>query len=252
MQTPPIVTSRGVVNESFALITPENLVANALPDLENVIVHPMATPRFKMARFGQYLLHCEPNARSVRPLGRGFESFLYQLEGEVRVETDDEARVLEPGHYCYVPSGAQFSLLGVGSNRCRLFWTKKRYEPAEGVPGPASVWGTRQAGADITPSPPAHYTYKELLPSSDPSYDMAMNVLTAPPGGSIGMVEMHHQEHGLLMLEGQGVYFLAGQYHPVRAGDYIYMAPYCPQSFWATGADEASYLLYKDVNRDGY
>jgi (S)-ureidoglycine aminohydrolase len=81
---------------------------------------------------------------------------------------------------------------------------------------------------------------------------MAMNVLTAAPGGSIGLVEIHHQEHGLYMLQGEGVYYLDGDYHDIRQGDYVYMAPYCPQSFWSTGEGSAAYLLYKDVNRDGF
>jgi (S)-ureidoglycine aminohydrolase len=38
----------------------------------------------------------------------------------------------------------------------------------------------------------------------------------------------------------------------VHAGDFIYMAPYCPQSFVASGTEPAEYLLYKDVYRDGF
>ena len=38
----------------------------------------------------------------------------------------------------------------------------------------------------------------------------------------------------------------------MRAHDFIYMAPYCPQSFVATGDEPAEYLLYKDVYRDGF
>ena len=37
----------------------------------------------------------------------------------------------------------------------------------------------------------------------------------------------------------------------MQAGDFIYMAPYCPQSFVA-GDEPAEYLLYKDVWRDGF
>jgi (S)-ureidoglycine aminohydrolase len=37
----------------------------------------------------------------------------------------------------------------------------------------------------------------------------------------------------------------------VGAGDFIYMAPYCPQSFVA-GDEPSEYLLYKDVWRDGF
>ena len=36
---------------------------------------------------------------------------------------------------------------------------------------------------------------------------------------------------------------------PVRQGDVIWMAPFCPQWFVAMGKSPASYLYYKDVNR---
>ncbi len=139
-----------------------------------------------------------------------------------------------------------------GAGPATTLWTKRRYEAVEGVSRPGAVRGHRQDVPVIEPGPPATYTFQELIPCADPAHDMAMNVLTAPPGGSIGLVEIHHQEHGLLMLEGEGVYYLAGDYHDVRVGDYIYMAPYCPQSFWATGEKGGAYLLYKDVNRDGF
>jgi (S)-ureidoglycine aminohydrolase len=57
-------------------------------------------------------------------------------------------------------------------------------------------------------------------------------------------------EHGLLMLEGQGVYRLGDSWYPVREGDAIWMAPFCPQWFVAMGKGPARYLYYKDVNRD--
>jgi (S)-ureidoglycine aminohydrolase len=36
----------------------------------------------------------------------------------------------------------------------------------------------------------------------------------------------------------------------VKAGDFIWMGPYCPQSFYATSSEPARYVYYKDVNRD--
>ena len=56
-------------------------------------------------------------------------------------------------------------------------------------------------------------------------------------------------EHGLLMLQGQGIYRLDADYHPVQAGDVIWMSAYCPQWFVAMGKTPASYIYYKDVNR---
>ena len=90
---------------------------------------------------------------------------------------------------------------------------------------------------------------KVLLPA-DPRFDLAVNVFTFQPGAALPLVEMHVMEHGLLMLEGQGVYRLDEEWYPVRQGDVIWMAPFCPQWFVAMGKTPARYLYYKDVNRD--
>jgi (S)-ureidoglycine aminohydrolase len=252
MGTKPSASTRGRVTGRYAFITPENHVDNRLPGLIDTVARPLATPRWGNARFGQYLLHFGRSGRSTRPLGGGYESFLYQLSGAVTVETPEGLLTLAADDFLFLPSGAEFSVATEGVDAAATLWTKRRYEAVEGAAPPGPHHGHRQDVPVIAPGPPAAYTYQELIPCADPAYDMAMNVLTAPPGGSIGLVEIHHQEHGLYMLRGEGVYYLAGDYHDVRQGDYIYMAPYCPQSFWATGEQNAAYLLYKDVNRDGF
>ena len=50
--------------------------------------------------------------------------------------------------------------------------------------------------------------------------------------------------------EAAGVYYLGDRWHEVRAGDFIWMGPYCPQSFYATSSSPARYIYYKNVNRD--
>jgi (S)-ureidoglycine aminohydrolase len=76
-----------------------------------------------------------------------------------------------------------------------------------------------------------------------------VNVFAYQPGGHLPFVEVHVMEHGLVMLDGQGVYRLEDSWYPVEAGDVIWMAPYCAQWFVAMGKKPASYLYYKDVNR---
>jgi len=90
---------------------------------------------------------------------------------------------------------------------------------------------------------------KTLLPQ-ELSFDLAVNLFTYQPGATLPMVEVHVMEHGLLMLEGQGVYRLGDAWYPVQKGDVIWMAPYCPQWFVSMGKSQARYLYYKDVNRD--
>ena len=79
---------------------------------------------------------------------------------------------------------------------------------------------------------------------------MAVNIFTYQPAATLPFVETHIMEHGLLMLKGQGIYRLAAEYYPVTAGDVIWMASYCPQWFVALGKTPASYIYYKDVNRE--
>jgi (S)-ureidoglycine aminohydrolase len=87
-----------------------------------------------------------------------------------------------------------------------------------------------------------------LIPD-DPAFDFRVNTMTYQPGAALPAVEIHVMEHGLLMLEGGGIYLLGSQWYPVQAGDFIWMAPYCPQWFGAIGKQAAKYLIYKDWDR---
>jgi (S)-ureidoglycine aminohydrolase len=89
---------------------------------------------------------------------------------------------------------------------------------------------------------------RTLVPE-DPAFDFAVNTMTFQPGAALSIVEMHVMEHGLLMLSGAGIYRLGDDWHPVTAGDFIWMGPYCPQWFGAIGKTPAKYLIYKDWNR---
>ena len=66
------------------------------------------------------------------------------------------------------------------------------------------------------------------------------------------LAEITAAQPHLYVTAGQGVYHLDGDTHEVLADDFVYMAPYCPQSFYAVGPDRTEYLLYKDVWRDGF
>ena len=86
---------------------------------------------------------------------------------------------------------------------------------------------------------------KCLLPDAM-RFDFAVNTMVYQPGAALSMVEMHVMEHGLLMLEGGGIYRLGDSWYPVTAGDFIWMGPWCPQWFGALGKVPAKYLIYKD------
>jgi len=66
---------------------------------------------------------------------------------------------------------------------------------------------------------------------TNPVFDFAVNTMVYQPGAALRMVEMHVMEHGLIMLEGSGIYRLGDSWYPVTAGDFIWMGPWCPQWF---------------------
>ena len=146
-----------------------------------------------------------------------------------------------------MPAGAPAQLKALAQSLLNVF--EKKYVRRPNVPLPEGLAGNESqvAGSPFMGDPDA--VLKVLLPT-DPRFDVAVNVFTFQPGAALPLVEMHVMEHGLLMLEGQGIYRLDQEWYPVRQGDVIWMAPYCPQWFVAMGKTPARYLYYKDVNRD--
>jgi (S)-ureidoglycine aminohydrolase len=50
-------------------------------------------------------------------------------------------------------------------------------------------------------------------------------------------------------LSGTGIFRLESDWHPVQAGDVIWISPHCPQWFAAIGDTPASYIYYRDLSR---
>jgi (S)-ureidoglycine aminohydrolase len=238
--------TRGARGRAYTLLTPHNHYASRLPSLAGAQVFKLVTPRLAPARLGQYLVVAPGDlAADIAP---GFESFLFGLEGQVELGSDAGSTMLAARSFAYVPPGSGLTLRSEGP--IRLLWIKRRYEPWLELGAPAAVWGhAAEVTAEATPTPGLHR--RELLDPADPRFDFNMSLMAFDPGAQLGFVEIHDEEHGLYMTAGGGTYVLDGDEHTVREGDFIYMAPFCPQWFRA-GDEGAEYLLYKDVYRDGF
>jgi (S)-ureidoglycine aminohydrolase len=123
------------------------------------------------------------------------------------------------------------------------------YEPAAGVPMFAPLVGNQSKveGSIFCDDPGA---ILQLLIPDQWQYDLAMNIFTFEVGHSLPVVETHVMEHGLYFLQGKGLYFLDDHWMEVETTDFIWMGPFCPQSFYATGPVPSRYLYYKNVNRE--
>ena len=89
----------------------------------------------------------------------------------------------------------------------------------------------------------------EIRLEAPQAMDVATQVVTFQPGGSIPFAETHVMEHGLFVLEGKAVYRLNQDWVEVEAGDFMWLRAFCPQACYAGGPGRFRYLLYKDVNR---
>ena len=127
---------------------------------------------------------------------------------------------------------------------------KKRWQPAPGLDVPPAFVKQRDDAAATNHTGQQGRGFIHLTGYGDLRHDFEMNLMFFEPGTCFPAVETHIMEHGLYMLEGQGLYFLGQDWHEIWAGDFIWMGSFCPQQFYPTGYGRAVYLLYKDVNRD--
>lgn len=93
------------------------------------------------------------------------------------------------------------------------------------------------------------FDLRKLLPETV-EYLFNVHIMDFQPGEHLLVHEVHYNQHGLLLLQGQGIYRLADSWYPVQAGDAIWMAPYVPQWYGALGKTPTRYAIYKDVTLD--
>jgi (S)-ureidoglycine aminohydrolase len=191
------------------------------------------------ARFTQYTAEFDA-AGELGPASA--QRFVYVLDGELKAG----AQLLRAGDYAYFPASAPQSLLAASPARAAV--VEKHYVPLQGVVAPSLLFGCEPLVKGEPLMGDDALEVRALIPA-DPAFDFAVNTMTFQPGAELSMVEIHVMEHGLLMLAGGGIYKLGDSWYPVKAGDFIWMAPYCPQWFGALGKAPAKYLIYKDWNR---
>ena len=234
--------TRSVRKSSHLLHTPDTFIRTQLPGSEKTAVIVHVSPAFGAA-FTQYTAEFEPGGTLGNAVG---QRFLYVLDGEIELSLDSGHKRLSKDGYAYIPEGAKH--LCISPNGARAAVVEKHYTATARENVPALLTGREP---DVPAQPlmgDPGLLVRTLLPDTF-AFDFAVNTMTYQPGAALSMVEIHVMEHGLLMLEGGGIYKLDEDWYPVTAGDFIWMAPYCPQWFGALGKAPAKYLIYKDWNR---
>jgi (S)-ureidoglycine aminohydrolase len=233
--------TRNVIRPRYALVTPDGLVPSRLPGWSGTIAHVILSASMG-AGLTQLLLKLETGSKGEVQTGAD-EWFLYLVSGSGTLDGE----MLRTGSYAWIPPDQPFRFEATAAHT-RLLVFRKAYEPLEGHPPGARLTGHPDhiPALSFLGDPAARL--QMLLPDT-PSADMAVNLFTYDPGATLPFVETHVMEHGMLFLEGSGIYRLGDDWHPVTAGDALWIAPYCPQWFIAAGPGPARYIYYKDINR---
>jgi len=232
--------------DSYMIFPRANRVEHKLPYFQGVDAQVLATPQLG-AKFVQHELLVEANGGTSKPHEDELEQFLYVLEGEIEFELEGKTHKMSEGGFSWLPPHSTYQFVNKGETQSRMVWIRRRYEQIAGIAIPAPIVANEK---DVPAEPVDTYMEQHLTPYEQMGFDMGINLQVFDPGIYFSFVESHVMEHGLYMLYGQGIYWLNRDYIEVQKDDFIYMAPYCPQFFYATGWKKSAYLLYKDVNRD--
>ena len=238
--------TRTRVRERYALLPLEGYPTSRLPQWSGTEARILASPALG-AEFVQYLLDLQPGGGTRQEADGATEIFLYVLSGEIEVTLGERLHHLSEGGYALIPHTASYTVSAASA--ARVLALRKRYEKAPRIGAPAPIIGNQaDVPGDIWMG--IEGARLQLLIPDELEYDLAMNIFTFEPGNSLPVVETHVMEHGLYFLQGKGLYYLDDDWMEVEAGDFIWMGPYVPQSFYATGPVASRYLYYKNVNRD--
>lgn len=234
--------TRSSIKRDHILQTPDTFVRTVLPGMTNAVAIVHVAPAAGAA-FCQYTAELESQGTLG---GTSLQRFVYVVVGVADLATDTTFQTLTAGAFAYIPAGMSHTI--TAQQKSVLSVIEKPYEPLDGVAKPSLLVG-HEKNAQPTPLMGDEDLQVRALLPDDPTFDFAVNTMTYQPGAALALVEIHVMEHGLLMLEGGGIYRLGDSWYPVTAGDFIWMAPFCPQWFGALGKQPAKYLIYKDFNR---
>jgi (S)-ureidoglycine aminohydrolase len=234
--------TRAARRPTHLLHTPDTFVRQPLPGLlgGEAVIH--AAPALGTG-FLQYTAELTSKGKLIPS---AHQRFLFMLEGSASIIGPSIDQTVAAGAFAYMPPWQPTTFSA--NTPCRCAVIEKRYEPLPGVAPPNAFVGNEP---DLPAQPlngDPNLLVRSLLPANF-AFDFAVNTMTYAPGSALAQVEIHVMEHGLLMLAGSGPYRLGDVTYQVATGDFIWMAPFCPQWFQADPTGPAKYLIYKDFNR---
>ena len=100
-----LLETRAVIKkDNYAVITPDGLVNNVVPNFDDCDVTILGSPRLG-ARFVDYLVTLKDQGGNMAGFGGdGIQTFIYVVYGNINAYAGDEKYELSQGGYLYVPA----------------------------------------------------------------------------------------------------------------------------------------------------
>jgi (S)-ureidoglycine aminohydrolase len=236
-------STRSSIKANHALLTPESFERITQPGWQSAEFIYVISPQMG-ARFSMALADTSAQAEATI-VSSELASFLFVLDGRLEIKTDEASHELGPENFAFLPPFLATRLTYAENTRFVLYqWrfiANGEQYPKLHVSHSSDCPSFALRGDDTL-------QVQKMLPI-DPIFDGEFNLMSFEPGASLAYVETHFMEHGLLFLDGGGIYRLDDDWYPVQKGDFIWMGPHVPQWFGALGRERSRYLIYKNYNR---
>ena len=202
------------------------------------------------ASFVMYICDVQPGGGTIGSFGnaQGEEAFLYVISGAVKASGEGREFSLAAGGYLFTPPSAGLQFKNESSEAAKVLLYKQLYVPCEGF-FPYLYSGNVNDIAYRDYEDMANVHIKDLLPA-ELNFDMNMHILSFDPGGCHPIVETHVQEHGMYILQGEGMYLMDDVWMGIKKDDFIWFGAYAAQCAYGVGTEPFTYIYSKDCNRD--
>src|SRR5947207_7293942 len=131
-------STRNVVKERYALLTPSGFVPSFLPGWDKAVCNILISPAMG-AGFSQELISLEKDGQCQGNTGAN-QYLIYLLDGGANIVLDERRHRLEGGSYVYLPAGTDVQIKGSGGP-ARILIFQKPYQSLPGLAAPKSSIG---------------------------------------------------------------------------------------------------------------
>ena len=211
--------TRSSQQPNHLLLTADTFVRTTLPGMKACAAIVHVSPALG-ARFTEYTAEFEAGGE----LGStSAQRFIFVIDGDVKLEADNKSTELSARGYAFLPEGLKHRIVATKTSHVAVI--EKPYQALASVAPPQLIISNEDAVSSHPLGDDPSLQVKCLLPD-EMNFDFAVNTMVYQPGAALSMVEMHIMEHGLIMLQGGGIYRLGNSWYPVTTGDFIWMGPW--------------------------